>query len=264
MFRGLIFPLILLFWITMNILLWRAEYGARMPGGSPVSHELVWNRILTAPDDSALAIIQEGRKIGYCRWTPQIHEHSSEQLGGEAAIEGMVKEPLGYSIRIEGHVILEETGRVRFNLDKSFNPDHQWKTFAFRATFQGASYRLEGSAADESLLVAVEMESYNWERTFKLSDLREPSALLHEFGFPLPLAMIPGLGLNAPANLSLGLNWESRSDWIRIGGTNVRIYRLEARLLDRYQFRAYISRVGEIIRVELPNEVVLLNENLFP
>ena len=42
----------------------------------------------------------------------------------------------------------------------------------------------------------------------------------------------------------------------------MRAYRLQARLLDRYQARIFVSRVGEILRVDLPDEVVLLNDQL--
>ena len=36
------------FWLTMNVLLWRAEYGSHN-GETPVPLELVWRKILTAP-----------------------------------------------------------------------------------------------------------------------------------------------------------------------------------------------------------------------
>jgi hypothetical protein len=42
----------------------------------------------------------------------------------------------------------------------------------------------------------------------------------------------------------------------------VRVYRLQARLLDRYQIVVVVSRVGEILRVELPNGLLLVNEAL--
>jgi hypothetical protein len=264
MYRLLVFPLIVLFWVTMNILLWRAEYGARMPGGSPVPVETVWNRILTAPDDSALAIFHEDRKIGYCRWTPQIHELLGEDPGGDGGIEGMVRSAVGYSIRLEGNVLHEGT-RIRFNLDQAFSPDHRWNSFSLRLSLPGAGYRIDGDAGGERLTVGVDLGGHGWERQLTFGELRDPAALLSEFGVPFPLAMITqGLGLNSSASFNLGLNWESKSDWIKIGGTNVRIFRLEARLLDKYEFRVYISRVGEILRVELPNDLVLVNEGLFP
>ena len=40
------------FWLAMNFFLWRAEYGSR-GGDTPVPAELVWQKILSAPDASS-------------------------------------------------------------------------------------------------------------------------------------------------------------------------------------------------------------------
>ena len=76
------------------------------------------------------------------------------------------------------------------------------------------------------------------------------------------------LGLLGPmpgaqkGGLSLGVQWTARNDWIEIGHTSVRAYRLEATLLDRYRMRIIVSRVGEILRVDLPDEWELVNDHL--
>ena len=65
MARKLSFALITLFWITMNALLWRAEFAGKEVGAEvPVS--LIWQKILTSPDDSGLAVheIMDARKFG--------------------------------------------------------------------------------------------------------------------------------------------------------------------------------------------------------
>jgi hypothetical protein len=49
---------------------------------------------------------------------------------------------------------------------------------------------------------------------------------------------------------------------MRIGHSPVRTYRLQTRALDKYQITIFISRVGEILRVELPDELVLVNDQL--
>ena len=41
------------FWVAMNLLLWRSEYGSR-GSGIPVPVDLVWRKNLTAPDTSSL------------------------------------------------------------------------------------------------------------------------------------------------------------------------------------------------------------------
>ena len=47
MFNRLYFPLIALFWIIMNLLLWRAEFGGGKEFGSAVPTEAVWQKILS-------------------------------------------------------------------------------------------------------------------------------------------------------------------------------------------------------------------------
>ncbi len=62
------------------------------------------------------------------------------------------------------------------------------------------------------------------------------------------------------AVLARGLVWEARSDWFALGHSRVRAYRIEARLLDTHRASVVVSRVGEILRVELPDDIVLVNE----
>jgi len=42
----------------------------------------------------------------------------------------------------------------------------------------------------------------------------------------------------------------------------VRAYRLQTRLLDRFQALIFVSSVGEILRIELPDEIILVNDQL--
>jgi hypothetical protein len=93
--------------------------------------------------------------------------------------------------------------------------------------------------------------------------LRNPQTILQDLGVPAFLGFLGGQMKLPNANaLSLGLNWETRNDWLKIGRSAVRVYRLEARLFDRYRAVVFVSRVGEILRVELPDKIVLANEAL--
>ena len=62
--------------------------------------------------------------------------------------------------------------------------------------------------------------------------------------------------------MTLGLKWEARNDRLTIGSNPVRVYRLEARLFDRYRAILFVSPVGEILRVELPDDILLTNDAL--
>jgi hypothetical protein len=48
--------------------------------------------------------------------------------------------------------------------------------------------------------------------------------------------------------------------WITVGHASVRVFRLAAKLLDRFQVVIFVSPVGEILRVELPDEWLLVND----
>ena len=66
-----------------------------------------------------------------------------------------------------------------------------------------------------------------------------------------------------PGKASLGLNWTARYEWLRIGSSRVRVYRLRARVVEGQEIDILVSRVGELLRVDLPFNVRLVNETLF-
>jgi hypothetical protein len=264
MLSRLSFPLILVFWIVMNVLLWRSEFGGRNEMGSAVPVNIVLEKILTAPDDSALEIFHRNAKVGYCRWQANVGE---EVATGKIATEdyepeGRVKRLSSYTVNLEGNFLLEEPGnRLRFQVHSSFTTGHVWKDLLLRVSARPRSWEIKTVAADESISLTVEEAGAKWQRQLKYSELTDPGKLLREFGYPLPPILLNQLS-QAPKNLSLGLNWEARNDWFKVGHSKVRVYRLQARLLDRYQAVVIVSRVGEILRVELPNEIVLVNDAL--
>lgn len=266
MVKRVSFLLIALFWVAMNGLLWRSEFGGGGELGSAVPVSLVWEKVLTAPDDSSLEINSHGKKIGYCRWLANVGEElSTGKLGTEEVLpEGMVRQLAGYTIDLEGSFLREgHSGRLRFDLHGRFAADHAWQELAVRANLRPTVWELRALSADESLTLKVEDDESRWEQRFAFADLRQPEKLLKELGFPAwPGLFNPALILPAPQDYSLGLNWEARNDWLKIGHSQVRVYRLQARLLDRYQAVVIVSRVGEILRVELPNDLVLVNDAL--
>ena len=77
----------------------------------------------------------------------------------------------------------------------------------------------------------------------------------------LPQVMAATTQTNRP--LSLALKWEGRYEWLQIGRNKVRIYRLEAKILDRHRIVVLVSRVGEILRIDLPGDIKLVNDVLY-
>ena len=78
--------------------------------------------------------------------------------------------------------------------------------------------------------------------------------------------MLPSLGQAQPGgrvgSLSLGLEWDAYNDAMRLGSTRVRIYRLEFKLPGERQIIVRVSRVGEILQVQFPGQLVMDNEGI--
>jgi hypothetical protein len=272
--RKIAFGVITLFWVTMNALLWRSEFAGKEVGAAtPVS--LVWDKILTSPDDSGLAINSGGERIGYCRWSPNIGEEAAtgKTANENADIEGRVKRLTGYTIHVDGNFILpENAGRVRFDLDAKFAANHEWIEWTAKATQKPNAWKLSANRKAQAFELELGDGPGAWKQTFNFKDLQEPQKISDALGITAAITALAGLagsmgenskvgGTNSPA-LALGLKWEARQDSLDVGHSRVRVYRLEAHLLDRFQAVVMVSRVGEILRVELPGEVTLINEAL--
>lgn len=256
------------FFIVMNVLLWHWELGGRNDLGSPVVARMVFERILTAPDFSSLEIVHHGNKIGHCRWVPAIGEGPViGRVMSEDRPEGMVRQPLNYTLDVTGNVFLDQTQRVRFSADLKLSTNHAWQEFGLRIGLRPTEWTVRSVAAEEKVYLGVNEGDDGFQRVFSFSDLRNPEKLLREFGGPLLPATLAAFGFSMPGaesvqNLSLGLKWEAHQDRLEIGNARLRCYRLRARLFDRYEIVIFVSPIGEILRVELPDQIVLRNEAL--
>lgn len=262
-------PAIALFWVIMNVLLWRAEYGGGRQAGSPVSPDVVWEKMLNAPDESTLEIIWNGKKIGYCRWVPNVNDGPGpDQAAGDAqALEGMVSTVSGYAVDLEGNVVVgDPPTRMRFTTRLRFSKEHAWEALSIRVAHRPLFWEVRASAVEETLSLTMEDGDGKWSRTYTFEEMRHPARLLEGLGGPLASTLsglAPGvLAGNPVRDVAVGLRWEARSDTMKIGHAAVRVYRLQAGLLDRYEAAMTVSRGGEIMRVELPGGLLLVNEAL--
>jgi hypothetical protein len=266
MLNRLAFASIVLFWLVMNVLLWRSEFKGQNELGSAVPVDVVWAKILSAPDDSALEISHRQKNIGYCRWRANVGQEISTGKVADEDLqpEGMIQRLSGYTVDLEGNLLLTESGnRLRFELHGGFSATHAWQAFTARASIRPRTLEIRGSAASESLNVTFTDGGAKWEQPLTFADLRDPAKLLRQIGVPPPSPLLDTWSTLLPSqNVALGLQWSARNDWLTIGHSKVRVYRLQARLLDRYQAVIIVSRVGEILRVELPNELVFINDAL--
>lgn len=255
------------FWVTMNILLWRAEYGQRGSAGSSVPAEVVWRKILTAPDSSSLTILHHGKKVGFCHWMTSIGEELSQIQEDTGSPEGMVRRITGYRLQLEGNVSSDKAGnRIRFESSLTLTTNQLWQDFNLRIVLRPTVLEIHSSAAEQQVRFKVDDGDEKYERALKFSELQNPQALLRQFGGPLAAGILNNFTFFGAqmqnTSLKAGLKWEGREDSMRIGHSPVRTYRLRTHLLDKYQITIFVSRVGEILRVELPDEITLVNDQL--
>ena len=86
---------------------------------------------------------------------------------------------------------------------------------------------------------------------------------------PFAALLLSGQGsleanLDQVRQLISSVKWEARDGITRLGVSAARTYRLEGRFLDRYRAVVFVSRAGEVLRVELPNDITLTNDQLVP
>lgn len=268
------FLLVTAFFVTMNVLLWRSEFGARGRLGTSLPPKAVWEKVLTSPDNSFLEIRHKGVKIGRAHWTASINEAPVASLLDTEDVppEGMVKTVTGYGLDCDGTVSLEDLSRVRFVCTIKFNTNQAWQEIVVKISIKPFIWEIHSSAVTETLRFIAEDDEGRREQRYLFSELQSPEKIAKAFGGPLMPAMlaISGLPMNQsleskpahPSKLSLGLGWEARNDWLKVGRTPIRVYRTEAKLFDRFRAVLFVSPVGEILRVELPDDVVLMNEAL--
>ena len=255
------------FFVTMNVLLWRSEFGERGRLGAALPAEVVWEKVLTSPDNSFLEIHHKGRKIGRAHWAASIGEERSAQLAtDEPSPEGMVKVPTGYSLDFDGTFAIDSLKRVRFLCVLRLDTNQDWQEVSLKLSVKPESWELHAAAGPRTLRFVTDDEEGRKEQSFSFDDLRSPDKFARALGGSLLPGSLAALGLPLkqakPSSLAPGLKWEARSDWLTVGRNRIRVYRLEARLFDRFKAVLIVSPVGEILRLELPDQIILNNEAL--
>lgn len=275
----LTFLLVAAFFVTMNVLLWRSEFAAKSSFGTPVPAMVVWEKMVTSPDNSWLEIRHRGTRVGRAHWVATIQEEYPAErvlpptddegnLLEELPPEGMVRAVTGYTLDFDGNVALDELTRLRFSMALRLDTNQLWRELNLKFQIKPFSLEVAASAAREELRLVVEEEARK-EYVYSFADLRNPDKILRDIGGPLlPTALgalslsLRGPGRTDPALGGAGFLWDARQDRLQLGRTDLRVYRLEARLMGRYTVVMFVSPVGEVLRVELPDDVVMMNEAL--
>src|SRR5579884_3498360 len=124
------FLIVALFWMTMTYLLWRSEYVGHNELGTSVPVELVWKKILTAPDESPLDIFHDGKKVGSCNWGANVGQDQSAGriLSDDAPPDDMVQELTSYHLSLKGSVAFTGTSnRLKFTSDLRLSTNQDWQ-----------------------------------------------------------------------------------------------------------------------------------------
>jgi hypothetical protein len=264
MIPRLAFCSVVMFWVVMNALLWRVEYGSR-GGGIAVPVELVWQKILTAPDASSLTIYQGGKKAGFCQFATSVEQAMSGLEEGALPPEGILRQA-GCQIRFDGNASVGGfTNRFAFSGRIQFSSSRAWRELTLKLSRHADAVEVHSVADHQTVHLKITGDGEVIEREFTFAELQNPGALLRaaagELGDGLPGGLdwfprpqIPG----APAG---SLRWQAHHDRLMVGREPVSAYRLETRVLDQ-PVVIYASPLGEILRVELPGGVTAVLDQL--
>ncbi len=261
----------------MTGLLWHSEY-LDGKSGSPVPVEVILEKLLKSPDDSQLDITHHGKRIGSLRWSPNIIEEMTSNLSKSKRQrpEGMMNRTTGYALDVmDGSVTLPDSKRrLRFTLNLNFDRNRNWQDLLLTLGQNPNLVRIESHAATQTLHLATsDGQSPGHRVDFTFDQLRDPrqlfAGIVGAFGGPESLGLIAAQMVDASTLKSftshtMQLRWEARSDWMKMGSARMRVYRLQAPLFDKHKIVITLSRIGEILKVELPDEILLLNRNLYP
>ena len=255
-----------LFFITMNVLLWRSEIAGQRTVLIPP--KVVWKRILENEHKTNFEIRHRGARIGHCVWTTTIQTEPLDYVDSEdLPVEGMAQKPLGYGIDFDGSFTLDPSLRLRFSSALTLSPELQWDQASLQLTLRPESWEVHASAPSNEVRFVMSDDRGQTERTFKLSDLRNPDKILRELAGPLFPELLHAMGLSFLSQQfqasAIGFSWEAWTDLLEMRNIQIPVYRLQGRYLDRVQVVVFVQReTGEIIRIELPNGVSLLHERL--
>ena len=261
--RGLIL-IIALFWGAMNVLLWRAEFGRGRETLSEVPLDTVVDRLLNAPDPSALQILQRGSLLGTLRWIPTVLESRPSGVEDPSVPEGLV-DAIGYSLDLDLNLRANgdgPLGRLRIMTHVELDTNHVWQSVSVRIYQRPAIWEISAKAGGDSVRIRHEEGGNTVEQEYTAKDVRALMGLMGASAAMVPLPLLSEVERLGGSGSAPRIRWNARNDWLRLGRNRVRTYRVEVTVLDTYTVVAQLSRAGEILEVRFPEGIVLANESV--
>ena len=277
------------FWLVMNLLLWRSEYGAGV-SGNPLPVEKVLSRILETPDPSELDIYLGNEKKGSCRWmVVQVGEEgmvaAEKDQEGDVDLEaaemaGLIQDIHAYAISLDGQLQWEDQPRrIRFMIQLDLSSDRQWVSLDGKVGMAGTWVHIHARRGEETFAIELDEEDAQTARIeWSFDELRDPETALAKLtslsGLP-PLAVSMILGsvkslpnmkvVDRPSDPSPEAGfaaWKAASDWLNVAHSRMRVYRMDGPYGEDLPFKVTINRAGEILLVELPRGLRFRNQGV--
>lgn len=243
------------FWVTMNGLLWQSEFGSQ-GGQMPVPAEIVWRKVITAPDASSLSVYQHGDRMGYCEFSTSIGQEMATVDGDNPPPEGLVKRA-GYQVHLAGNVALGDfTNRVKFDGRVLFRNAREWRELSLKIVSRVVTIEIHSLATNQTAHIKFITDGTVLERDLTFANLQSPTALIHAFVGDYADTLLEAFDLPDLTAVSAAqkLDWTATRTRVKIGTEAVPVYRLEASSLGR-TITVDISTIGEILRVQLPGNI---------
>jgi hypothetical protein len=177
----------------------------------------------------------------------------------------MVASAIGYHIDLD--LTLSGTkpeARWYFVSQFDLNLKHEWEEVVLRLIQRPTTWEIRSTRGDDAIHLSMEEgRGEPFRQRFAFSDLAQltgaitpiapllPTLLPKEFAKPNALANLTNQA-HRPA-----IRWDATDSSLRVGRHRMRAYRIRGRLLENLEIVIYVSRAGELLRVELPDHYVL-------
>jgi hypothetical protein len=242
----------------------RSQSAAHSGLGSEVPPEIVWDKILTAPDNSSLEIYDHDQKIGFCHWiatTGAATKAFNQTLQDDYAPGDPLPQPTSYELTLEGNSTIFTTNRLRFEAHLRLSTNETWQDFRWSGRIRPVAWDIHAVAVAQRIGVKINDDGAVWKKTFSFSDFQHPEALMDSFGGSgaLDIAGAAALPFLKEPLSQAALRWTAHEDWMQFGHSKVRVYRLQTEFLGQHLY-IFTSRAGEIMWVEAPNKLTLRSE----